>query len=131
MTENQRKVYEILESNGGWMSVRDIADKGSFEKHAPVICCLIGFVKHGYVEKKSQDLLNGNTMGFYRLVEKYEPKKLWFVEMVNNFGYTIKMRSFSSKEEALKYIDLRKLDEEFSFIKSTYRLYEAQEVGEY
>lgn len=136
MTENQRKVYEILESNGGWMSIKDIKDianKGDFEKYSSVTSCLIAFVKQGYVERKTQELLNGNTMAFYRLAKKHEPKKLWFIEQADRFGYTIEMKSFSSKEEALNYINLKKLNKHGILIpiESTYRVYEAQEVGEY
>ena len=130
MTENQRKVYEILESSGEWMSTEDIANKEGFEKYAPVTSSLISLVKSGYVERKTQKLLNGNTMGFYRLIKKYESKK-WFVEQVNRFGHTVKMLPFLSKEEALSYINLKKSEEHGIPIELNYRLYEAQEVGEY
>lgn len=130
MTENQRKVYDILKSNNGWMSTEDILNKGGFEKYAPVTSSLISLVKCGYVERKTQELLNGNTMRFYHLIKKYESKR-WFVEQVNHFGHTVKILPFPSKEEALSYINLKRLEEHGIPIEVNYRLYEVQEVGEY
>lgn len=130
MTENQRKVYDILKSNNGWMKSSDIALVGNFDRMADVTASLISLMKYGYVESIKQKLLDGTVWTFYRIIKEYEPPAAWFVEVCDIVGFNIYTKKFSSQTEALAFIEKHKKQYN-NLYQSRYLLYKGEEVGEY
>lgn len=130
MTENQRKVYDILKSNNGWMKSPDIALKGDFDKVADVTGSLTSLVKCGYVNSIKQKLFDGTILTFYRIIKEYDPPVTWFVEVCDPAGFSIYTKKFSSQTEALTFIEEHK-KQYSNLYQSRYLLHKGEEVGEY
>ena len=130
MTENQRKVYDILKSNNGWMRSPDIALEGNFDRMVDVTSSLTSLMKYGYVESIKQKLLDGTVWTFYRIIKEYEPPAAWFVEVCDIVGFSIYTKKFSSQTEALAFIEKNKKQYN-NLYQSRYLLYKGEEVGEY
>lgn len=130
MTENQKKVYEILKSNKGWMKRSDITLKGNFDKEADVTASLTSLIKYGYVVGIKQKLLDETTLTLYHIIKEYEPPVAWFVEICDLVGFNIYTKKCSSQTEALTFIENHK--KQYSGLyQSRYHLYKGEEVGEY
>lgn len=130
MTENQRKVYDILKSNGGWMRSLDIALEGNFDRMADVTTSLTSLMKYGYVDSIKQELFNETILTFYRIIKEYEPSVAWFVEVCGLAGHNMYTKKFSSQIEALAFIKNDK-ERNNSLYHVRYFLYKGKEVGEY
>lgn len=130
MTENQRKVYEILKSNNGWMRSPDIALEGNFDRMADVTASLTSLMKYGYVDSIKQELFDGTILTFYCIIKEYKPPVAWFVEICDLAGFNIYTKKFSSQTEALTFIENRKKQYN-GLYQSRYLLYKGEEVGEY
>lgn len=132
MTENQRKVYEILKTNGGWMKSPDIALMGNFDRMADVTASLTSLMKCDYVESIKQKLLDGTVWTFYRIIKEYKPMEKWFVNICNWNGFNICTKEFNSKMEALTFIKNNNKERDNNNLHHPrYFLYKGEEVGEY
>lgn len=130
MTENQRKVYDILKSNNGWMRKSDIALKGNFDKMVDVTASLTALMKYEYVDSIKQKLFDGTVLTFYHIIKEYELPVAWFVEVCDLAGFNIYTKKCSSQTEALTFIENHK--KQYSGLyQSRYHLYKGEEVGEY
>lgn len=130
MNENQRKVYDILKSNNGWMRSPEIALEGNFDRMADVTASLTSLMKHGYVDSIKQQLFDGTILTFYYVIKEYEPPVTWFVGICDLAGFSIYTKKFSSQTEALDFIEKHK--KQYSDLyRSRYLLYKGEEVGEY
>lgn len=130
MTENQKKVYDILKSNNGWMKRSDITLKGNFDKEADVTASLTSLIKYGYVEGIKQELFDETILTFYRIIKEYEPPVAWFVEVCDLADFTIYTKKCSSQTDALTFIENHK-KQYSSLYQSHYFLYKGEEVGKY
>lgn len=130
MTENQRKVYDILKSNGGWMQSPDIALEGNFDRMADVTASLTSLMKYGCVDSIKQELFDGTILTFYCIIKEYKPVKRWFVNICNLNGFSICIKEFNSQAEALTFIKSNK-ERNDRLHHARYFLYKGEEVGEY
>lgn len=130
MTEDQKKVYDILKSNNGWMRRTDITLKGNFDKTADVTASLTALMKCGYVNSIKQKLFDGTILTFYRIIKEYEPPVAWFVEVRDLTGFSIYTKKCSSQTDALTFIESHKKQYN-GLYQSRYHLYKGEEVGEY
>ena len=130
MTENQRKVYDILKSNNGWMRKSDIALKGNFDKMVDVTASLTALMKYGYVDSIKQELFDGTILTFYCIIKEYKPVGKWFVNVCNWNGFNVHTKEFNSETEALTFIKNNK-ERNNGLCHARYFLYKGEEVGEY
>lgn len=132
MTENQRKVYDILKSNNGWMRSPDIALVGNFDRMVDVTSSLTSLMKYDYVDSIKQELFDGTVLIFYRIIKEYKPIEKWFVNICNWNGFNVCTKEFNSKMEALTFIKNNdKERDNNNLCHARYFLYKAEEVGEY